>query len=147
MSAPSLETLSSVAGAAIAALGFAAILYQLRQLDQDMKSNTRTSIYDMAARIKEVFLNRPHLRPYFFDGQAISPDNAHYGEALAVADYYCLYLEQITTQQATIADSDRTAWCKYAYDIYHNSPIIKAYLSDKKQWYSEPFWKVMAGEF
>jgi hypothetical protein len=137
----------SIVGVFIAALGFFAVLLQLRQLDKDIKSNTRTSIYDMAARIKEVFLDRPHLRPYFFEGAEIPPDNAHYAEAVAVADYFCLYLEQITTQKSTIAASDRAAWCQYAHDTYNKSPIIKAYLADKKQWYSVPFWKVMAGDF
>ncbi len=147
MAALTLETVSSVVGIAIAALGFGAVLFQLRQLDQNIKGNTRTSIYDMAARIKEVFLVRPHLRPYFFEGRDISPEHEHYAEALAAADYYCLYLEQITTQKATIADSDRRAWCQYAHDIYHNSPVIQGYLADKQSWYSDPFWKVMAGDF
>lgn len=131
----------------IAALGFVAVLWQLRQLDKDLKSNTRTSIYDMAARIKEVFLDRPHLRPYFFDGAAIGQEDEHFSEAMAVADYFCLYLEQIATQRATIAKQDRAAWCKYAHDIYKNSPIIQFYLSDKKQWYSASFWEVMEGNF
>lgn len=147
MAALTLDTVSSVVGIAIAALGLGAVLFQLRQLDQDIKGNTRTSIYDMAARIKEVFLVRPHLRPYFFEGLDISAEHDHYAEAIAVADYYCLYLEQITTQKATIADGDRKAWCQYAHDIYQKSPIIKEYLADKKTWYSDPFWKVMAGDF
>ncbi|WP_372719647.1 hypothetical protein [Immundisolibacter sp.] len=147
MTLQTLEAASSAAGALIAIFGFAAVLWQLRQLDKDIKGNTRTSIYDMAARIKEVFLLRPHLRPYFFDGAEIVADDKHYPEALAVADYFCLYLEQITTQKSTIAECDRMAWCQYAHDIYHNSPIIRAYLAGKKQWYSEPFWNVMAGDF
>ncbi len=131
----------------IAALGFLAVIWQLRQLDKDLKSNTRTSIYDMAARIKDVFLSRPHLRPYFFEGVAIDDKDKDYEEALAVADYFCLYLEQISTQRETIAKQDRDAWCRYAHDIYQNSPIIQAYLEDKREWYSRPFWQVMEGNF
>ena len=53
----------------------------------------------MASRIKEVFLTRPQLRKYFFGNVAIARSDIHFDEVMAIADYYCLYLEQIATQQ------------------------------------------------
>lgn len=136
-----------VIGTALSIAGFIAVIIQLVKVDHSLKCTARGNIYDMASRIKEVFLNKPHLRPYFFDGEEISSAHPHYNEALSVADYYCLYLEQITTQKDNIDDSERRSWLKYAHDIYHGSPIIQMYLKDKEDWYSHKFWDVINGNF
>lgn len=142
------ESVATIVSAVVAVVGVFIIVMQLKNLDQDVKGNTRTGIYEMAARIKEAFLERPHIRPYFFDGAEISADDEHYAEAMAMADYFCLYLEVISTQQSTVAACDRKAWCRYAHDLYQRSPLIRGYLADKdkKQWYSKPFWDVLEGK-
>ena len=77
----------------------------------------------------------------------ISPEDALYDEVMSVADYYCLYLEQITTQKENIGQEERASWMKYAHDIYHNSPVLRDYLKDKRHWYSNKFWEVIEGDF
>ncbi len=141
------ESVATVVSALVAIIGVIFVVKQLINLDHDVKGNTRASIYEMAARIKEVFLERPHLRPYFFDGVKIGADDEHYAEAIAMADYFCLYLEVISTQKSTVAECDRKAWCRYAYDVYMSSSLLQDYLADsaKKRWYSEPFWAVLNG--
>ncbi len=142
-----MQVAIEVSGLIISFAGFLVVIIQLFKLDKSLRSSARGSIYDMASRIKEVFLSKPHLREYFFEGVAISRDHEHYSEAVAVADYYCLYLEQITTQKTNLDKSERDSWLKYAHDIYHSSPILKEYLEDKKEWYSRKFWDVIEGEF
>ena len=138
-----MDLFFKVSGLAISFAGFLIIIYQLTHLDKSLKSSARGSIYDMASRIKEVFLERPHLRKYFFEGVEISPGDQHYDEVMAVADYYCLYLEQITTQKNNIDKSEQESWIKYAHDVYHGSPALQSYLEGKRDWYSSKFWVVM----
>ena len=121
------------------------MIAQLRQVERILRSGARGSIYDMASRINEAFLAHPELRPYFFDGKKISPESKDYARAVAVADYYCLYLEQITTQGENVSASSRKSWYKYAADIYSNSPLLKAYLKGKRSWYAPVFWEVVEG--
>lgn len=130
----------------ISLAGFIIIILQLTNLDKNLKSSARGSIYDMSSRIKEVFLTKPHLRKYFFEGVDISSNDPLYDEVMAVADYYCLYLEQITTQKDNIAKEERSSWLRYAHDIYHQSPVIQQYLKDKKNWYSSRFWRVVEND-
>ena len=138
-----IESWASIASSCVAIFGFIAVIIQLNGMDRDLKSGARGSIYDMASRIKEVFLAKPHLRKYFSDGISIDSKHEHYEEVIAIADYYCLYLEQITTQQSNIDERERAAWLKYAHDVYWGSPAIQHYLTGKEEWYSEAFWSVI----
>jgi hypothetical protein len=147
MNAENIQIATGVLGVTISLGGFLLVVVQLFKLDKSMKSSARGSIYDMASRIKEVFLSKPHLRPYFFEGEPISQGDANYQEAVAVADYYCLYLEQITTQKNSIDETERASWLKYAHDIYHDSPLLQEFLKDKRKWYSQKFWEVLEGNF
>lgn len=146
-----LESLTSILSVLIAAGGFLAVIWQLRKLEQSIQESARTSIYDMAARIKEVLLERPHLRPYVFGGKTeleeLEADPARWNEALAIADFVCLYLEQIATQRQSIAKADRDAWCRFASETYQNHPLLQRHLKGREHLYSEGFWAVMQGEY
>src|SRR5690606_28756965 len=108
----------------VAVFGVVGLILQLRGVERDLRSAARGHIYDMAARLKEVFAADPDMRRYFFDGETLPADSALLPKAIAVADYYyCLYLEQITTQSRNIAPEHRKSWLTYASAIYHRSPI------------------------
>ncbi|MGR9115714.1 MAG: hypothetical protein ACU85E_08105 [Gammaproteobacteria bacterium] len=136
----SVQAVTSIVTAIAAILGFIGLIVQLKKLECDLQVAARGSIYDMAARLKEIFVDNPEMRKYFFDGVSISEDAEHYPKAIAIADYFCLYLEQISTQSANIAPEHRESWLFYAAAIDHNSSIIKNYLSDKRFWYAPDFW-------
>lgn len=85
----------------------------------------------------------PEMRKYFLDGVDIQEDDKDFPKVMAITDLYCLYLEQIATQSRNIAPEHRESWLTYASSIYHKSPIIKSYLSDKKSWYAPEFWKAV----
>lgn len=145
MNHDSIQIAIDIFGLIISVAGFLVVIIQLFKLDKSLKSSARGNIYDMASRIKEVFLAKPYLRQYFFEGEEITKTQEHYYEAISVADYYCLYLEQIATEKNNIDKTERDSWLKYAHGIYHNSPIIKEYLKDKKKCYSTKFWEVIEG--
>lgn len=138
-----VQAVAAALGVLVATVGFVAIIIQLRQVERGLRSSARGSIYDMAARVKELFLRHPDLRPYFLEGETLSPEDRRHPLALAVADYYCLYLEQIATQAENIAPSGRESWYRYASDIYSRSPILRDYLADKRSWYAPEFWAVV----
>lgn len=141
----SIQDVTAVVGVVIAIVGFAAVILQLRQVERGLRSSARGSIYDMGSRMKEVFMAHPNMRSYFFDGQEIDKEHDDYEVAIAIADYFCLYLEQITTQGESISTHSRNSWYRYARDVYSNSPLLQTYLEDKRDWYAPKFWDVVEG--
>lgn len=141
-----IHTVTAVVGALVGLVGFAAVVYQLRQVERGLRGAGRSSIYDMAARLKQVFVDDPELRPYFFDGRELEESDPKYGKVVAAADFYCLYLEQIATQSGVIGSENRKQWLAYAAGIYARSPVLRNYLADKQSWYSPAFWRAMRDE-
>lgn len=138
-----IQTIATVLMAIVGILGFWGLIIQLRKVDRQLRISARGDIFAMAARMKEVFVQRPEMRPLFFDGKRIERDDASYSRAVAIADYYCLYLEQIATQVRSIDPRRRESWLRYVSGIYHASPIVRDYLADKRSWYASDLWKAI----
>ncbi len=131
-----VEAIAQIASALIAGGGLLAVVLQLRHLGQDLRGNARASIYAVGNHLKEVFVEYPHLRMYFLNNKSIEPGHPDYDRVAAIADLYCLYLEQIGTQSRNISPANRIAWLRYVADIYNSSPIIRNHLEHRMHWYS-----------
>ncbi len=134
---------TSIIQTVVAVIGFAAVVYQLRQVERSVRSATRWSIYDIAGRIKQNIIDDPELRPYFDENKEITADDNKYAKVMAMADYYCLYLEKIATQGEGLSKENVVAWNEYIRGVYNNSYVIRDHLNNNKEWYSKEFWAVL----
>jgi hypothetical protein len=107
-------------------------VYQLGQVERSVRSATRWSIYDLAARVKQNIIDNPELRPYFHEAKEITTEDKNYEKVMAVADLFCLYLEKIATQGEGISKDNRKAWGQYVRDVYNNCPAFKYILRERK---------------
>jgi hypothetical protein len=134
---------TSIIQTGVAVVGFGAIVYQLGQVERSVRSATRWSIYDLAARVKQNIIDNPELRPYFHEAKEITTEDKNYEKVMAVADLFCLYLEKIATQGEGISKDNRKAWGQYVRDVYNNCPAIQIHLKGKERRYSEEFWQLL----
>jgi len=134
---------TSIIQTCVAVVGFGAVVYQLSQVERSVRSATRSSIYDMAARVKQNIIDDPELRPYFHESKEIKPGDNNYGKVMAVADLFCLYLEKIATQGEGISERNRKAWGEYVRGVYKTCPAIQLHLKGKNNWYSDEFWEII----
>ena len=135
--------LTAIIQTSVAVIGFGAVVYQLGQVERSVRSATRWSIYDLAARVKQSIIDSPELRPYFHEAREIAAEDKNYDKVMAVADLFCLYLEKIATQGEGISKENRKAWGKYIRGVYESCPAIQLHLKGKEHWYSEEFWKIV----
>lgn len=133
----------SIIQTAVAVIGFGAVIYQLGQVERSLRSATRWSIYDLAARVKQSIIDCPEIRPYFHEGKEITADDNNFDKVMAIADLFCLYLEKIATQGEGVSAQNRKAWGEYVRGVYNHCPAIRLHLDGKKSWYSEEFWKII----
>ena len=137
---------TSIIQTGVAVVGFGAVIYQLSQVERSVRSATRWSIYDLAARVKQNIIDNPEARPYFHEGKEIAEDDKNYDKVMAIADMFCLYLEKIATQSEGISEENKKAWSEYVRGVYENCPAIQIHLEGKEQWYSDEFWKIIKNE-
>lgn len=69
----------------IAAVGFLAVIYQLRQVEKSVRSATRSTIYNLASQVKQNLIDNPDLRPFFHEGKVISEEHKDFDRVMAVA--------------------------------------------------------------
>lgn len=134
---------TSIIQTGVAVVGFGAVIYQLSQVERSVRSATRWSIYDLAARVKQNIIDNPELRPYFHDSKEITVEDPNYDKVMAVADLFCLYLEKIATQAEGISEENQAAWGEYVQSVYDSCPAIREHLKGKNSWYSKEFWGII----
>jgi hypothetical protein len=146
------QAIAAIVTAAVAVPGVIFGLRQIKNLDDQVenledsvRSAARASIYDTARGVKQAFVAHPELRRYVLGPEPLPSDHADRERATALADYVCLYLEEIVTQSHTLPENTRGAWLAYVRGVYENSPCIRSYLEDKnrKKWYSDEFWEIV----
>ena len=133
----------SIIQTSVTVIGFGAVVYQLGQVERSVRSATRSSIYDLAARVKQNIIDNPELRPYFHESKVLTDDDENYEKVMALADLFCLYLENIATQGEGISAKNRKAWGEYVRGVYKNCPAIQSQLKGKEYWYSKEFWGII----
>jgi len=133
----------SVVQTAVAVVGFGAVLYQLNQVEKSLRSSTRSSIYSLAASLKQTMINNPELRPYFYDEKKISEGDPNFDKVMLTADLFCLYLEKIATQGEGLSSINNKAWCNYIKGVYKTCPAIRSHLIDRESWYSDELWAII----
>jgi hypothetical protein len=81
---------TSIIQTSVAVIGFGAVVYQLSQVERSVRSATRWSIYDLAARVKQNIIDNPEVRPYFHEGKKITKEDKDFDKVMAIADLFCL---------------------------------------------------------
>jgi len=97
---------TSIIQTSVAVVGFGAVIYQLSQVERSVRSATRWSIYDLAARVKQNIIDCQEIRPYFHEGKQIEVGDKHYDKVMAVSDLYSLYLEKIASQRVGVSENN-----------------------------------------
>jgi len=119
-------------GAVVAAIATGAALWQgfllRKQLEEDARvrrASFHQGVANLFIQLDRIFINKPELRPFFYDNQAPSdPDTKQ--QALALSEYIadlaecCVSAEQ--AQPELIGD-----WDDYLNYLYRNSHVLREY--------------------
>jgi hypothetical protein len=116
-----------------------------KQTDYVARSLTETRSENLNNQVKEitrVFITYPELRPYFYEGRVIEPNDVHYHRAAAVAE---LILDIFWSMSATterllpyeFSPDGQRLWEDYLADSFSQSPILVQTLTEHQAWYGQ----------
>jgi hypothetical protein len=128
------------AGAAVA--GFAFIGYQILQLIRNIRGATQDRLYAHYTEICKLFMQKPYLRPYFYENKVLmegNPDYPHMREEIDVMSEAILGLiEHSTLQQNNLPrDAWKHCWLPYANERLKKSKEIMKFFSPNQTWYTQ----------
>lgn len=102
-------------------------------------------------QINQLFVSKPYLRPYFYDGKPFSRDEADkentllYSELAAVADCLLDIFEGVVRNLGQFPDKVPEyddGWRAYIRDVFANSPFLKAHLARHPDWYTSELQRI-----
>lgn len=144
----------------VTAVGLFAISRQLEQSQASLLSNTSEHMYARMHDIHKVFIERPHLRAYFYQNipaPRLDDDADRYHEVMGATEMLCDFFHQVLVELDTVPEDDRkyspemyedlySGWTAYIKDVYKRSPAFRAYYKENRNWYTSNLAMALFGE-
>lgn len=131
-----LQAIGAIGALIVSTIGFAALIYQIRQLERSIRGNVNESLYNQNLEFMRIIANNPDLRPYFYENRDITAENPKYSQVMSVAEILASFLELIALQKSDIPKHVWVHWSNYIQDMYKNSPVLRQHFRENKSWYS-----------
>jgi len=124
----------------ISLLSLIFVVVQVRQTTVSMQASMYATIATQTLEMDKMFIEKPELRPYFYDGQDIKKGDLNYDRVLSIAEYQLDYFDSTRTELGYIprdqdTQEDRATWNNYLGDSFANSPILCERIKANPEWY------------
>ncbi len=120
--------------------------YALQSVEGSIYSNITTQ----SLAEDEIFINHPELRPYFYAGKVLDPNDPLKQQVHAAAEYFLDYYDSLETQLKKYPDlwiHEKREWEANIVDQCAWSPVLCHYLDANRNWYSQELFALkIAGE-
>jgi hypothetical protein len=129
--------LGQYASLSIAIIGFAAVLYSINANTRSLRANVQNSIGNHVLNLDKIFVDKPELLPYFYDGKVPDPSDKNYLQLVAVTQSFADTMDVLSDQVIRFRDEweNPEAWDIWLDDCLRKSPIRVKYLRDHRGWY------------
>jgi hypothetical protein len=138
---------TDVAQLCVSIIGFGFVWYQVRQLGKAVEGDAYTSLYEQYVEVGKIFLERPQLRPYFYNDRAVderAPDGEKtLAEVEIVAELMTGLLEHAALQRHSMPRRIyEECWQAYTNERFEKSPALRAFWEKNKGWYAKKFYEI-----
>jgi hypothetical protein len=101
------------------------------------RANVQRSSLDRTIQLDQVFIEKPDLRPYFYDGKPIAKDDAKYDQVVATAELMMDVFDQIAGDSKDFPEyyDDPGAWDRWMVEMFKSSPILRWFCDKYSHWY------------
>jgi hypothetical protein len=136
-----LQAISSGGTLLVAIAGITFVVWQIRQVDRSVRSNTHERLTNESLDILRFLADHPSTYDYFYGGKPIpaQDDNTLKYATEMIANY----LEHVVMQMETLPTEMQKTWRSFVRDQYARSPIIRDHLFRFREWYSPKLLKMV----
>lgn len=131
-------------------VGFGVIIYQIRQLKRTVQSDTHSKLYTHYLEVNKLLLQKPHLRPYFYEGKALDESDFNQLSLRQDIDIMCEVilglLEHAVLQRDNLpGDSWQNCWMAYVHERYDKSTELAKFFGSNRKWYAKSLCDLIDG--
>jgi hypothetical protein len=117
---------------------------QSKRLELSLRANVETSTITLVTNLDRVFIEKPFLRPYFYDSTQINEEDEKFSEAAATAEMMLDIFDIISTQSKNFPEywSPPGAWDAWIIDMFSTSPILRNTFDKYQTWYGTDIYNL-----
>ena len=123
----------------VAVIGFFALVITVNSNTSSLRANVQNNVLSHVSGLDKLFLEKPYLRAYFYDGKEPDPQDPGYQEVIAAAEWFTDVLDIAGVQNERFRDEweDPEAWDNWTIDMLKHSPVMRKFLEEHSRWYSQ----------
>jgi hypothetical protein len=127
----------------MALIGFIAVLGSVNANTKSLRASVQNLVTTHIINLDKLFVERPYLMPYFYDGRPADVKDPKYGEILAAAQIFADTMELLSDQVIRFREQweNPEGWDIWMDDTLRKSPVLVQYLRDHRTWYGESLMK------
>ena len=112
---------------------------QSARVQKTMCANAQIAIINVVTNLDRAFVEKPKLRPYFYEGVAIDVKDDNYAEASATAEMALDVFDLVAGQSRDYTEcwDSPVAWDEWIVDMFSTSPILRDTLDQHPNWYTD----------
>jgi hypothetical protein len=136
--------------ALISIIGFVAVVCQIRRLKRTVQGETHSELYTHYLEVNKLFLEKTHLRPYFYDSKELNQSDKRprlRQQLDSMCEIVLGLLEHAVLQKVNLpGDSWRNCWMTYVRERLDKSPELKNFFRANEQWYAQALRDIIHGQ-
>jgi hypothetical protein len=135
--------------AIVSAVAFGVLIYQIFEIARGIRGVTHDSLYGHYNEVCRIFIEKPYLRPYFYENatyQGPDPQHPYLREEIdATSEAICGVIEHAVIQRGNLGDASWSGcWMPYARERLQRSPELRKFFDPNKDWYTHAMRSAMA---
>jgi hypothetical protein len=134
------------AGALVTLGGFYFVTQQLRRERSALETQTSAQVYQGSIGILNLFIDRPELRPYFYDDVPLPEQEPERSRVLAACEVMADHWENTCLSGQSLHADTLRVWSAYMVRVYRRSPALRAFLLREGHCYSNEFLALLDPE-
>jgi hypothetical protein len=123
---------------AVALAGVPFIWYQLREVNRSVQGETLSELYGHYHDVVSIFLERPHLRPYFYENKTLDDfaDPELRSQVRTMCELIAGVLEHAVVQEQNVPKGSwKDCWESYVRERLKTSVVLREYLKENMDIY------------
>ena len=123
------------------------IYVQTGQATVNMQASIYATIANQTLELDKIFIEKPELRPFFYDGVDIKENEKNYNQVMAIAEYHLDFFDSTMTQLGYIPEEqdskeNKETWNHYFADGFAKSPALCKRIRSNSNWYMRPLVQI-----
>jgi|GEM_PF-1758637 len=139
-----LSLLVSVAGFVVVIISILLLKRQISIADRGLREAWLVPLKAQQLEIDKLFIERPHLRKYFYEGEPVVVGRAdELAQVTATAEYILDHLAAVISQRTAEGEPlTSTIWREYMKDSFALSPVLCSTLERHRRWYPRELYDI-----